>query len=95
MSADKTNKLEPIIRADSHNITSWNHHLKDNVLRLGLTKIMSSDEAVRTTGALDLNNFTPDAESPAGYIDIEAFQQVQYARFSGNSAAFCQKGMGW
>ena len=84
MSADKTNKLEPIIRADSHNITTWNHHLKDNVLRLGLSRIMSSDEAVRTAGALDLNDFSPDAESPAGYIDIEAFQQVQYARFPGN-----------
>ena len=63
MSADKTNKLEPIIKADSSNITSWNHHLKDKVLRLGLTRIMSSDEAVRITGALDLNDFSPDAES--------------------------------
>ena len=87
MSADKTNKLEPIIRADSHNITTWNHHLKDNVLRLGLSRIMSPDEAVRIAGALDLNDFSPDAESPAGYIDIEAFQAAQYARFPGNSAA--------
>ena len=75
MSADKTNNLEPIIKADSSNITSWNHHLKDNVLRLGLTRIMSSDEAIRTAGALDLNDFSPDAKSPAGYIHIEAFQQ--------------------
>ena len=39
---------------------------------------MSSDEAVRTAGALDLNDFSPDAESPTGYIDIEAFQAAQY-----------------
>ena len=48
---------------------------------------MSSEEAVRTAGALELNDFSPDAESPAGYIDIEAFQAAQYARFPGNSAA--------
>ena len=33
------------------------------------------------------DDFSPDAESPAGYIDIEAFQAAQYARFPGNSAA--------
>ena len=66
MSAEKALKLEPIIKADSHNITSWVHHLKDNVLRLGLTRIMSPDEAVRTAGVLDLNDYSPDAESPAG-----------------------------
>ena len=86
MSADKATKLEPIIKADSSNITSWIHHLKDNVLRLGLTRIMSSDEAVRTAGALNLNDFSPDAESPAG-----AFQAAQYARFPGNSAAMVAK----
>ena len=91
MSADKATKLEPIIKADSSNITSWNHHLKDNVLRLGLTRIMSPDEAVRTAGAQDLNDYGPDAESPAGYIDIEAFQAAQYARFQGNSAAMAAK----
>jgi len=48
---------------------------------------MSPDEAVRTVGVLDLNDYSPDAESPAGYIDIEAFQAAQYARFPGNSAA--------
>ena len=53
MSADKTNKLEPIIKADSSNITSWNHHLI-----LGLTRIMSSDEAIRAAGARDLNDFS-------------------------------------
>ena len=63
MSAEKTSKPEPIIRADSHNITTWNHHLKDNVLRLGLSRIMSPDEVVRIAGALDLNDFSPDAES--------------------------------
>ena len=87
MLAEKTSKLEPIIRADSHNITTWNHHLKDNVLRLGLNKIMSPEEAVRKAGALELNDYSPDADSPLGYIYIEAFQQVQYARFQGNSAA--------
>ena len=91
MSAEKASKLEPIIKADSSNITTWNHHLKDNVLRLGLTRIMSPDEAVRTAGRLDLNDYSPDSESPAGYIDIEAFQQVQYARFQGNSAAMIAK----
>ncbi len=91
MSADKATKLEPIIKADSYNITSWNHHLKDNVLRLGLSKIMSPEEAVRTAGALELNDYSPDVDSPAGYIDIEAFQQVQYARFQGNSAAMIAK----
>ena len=91
MSADKATKLEPIIKADSSNITSWNHHLKDNVLRLGLSKIMSPEEAVRTAGALELNDYSPDVDSPAGYIDIEAFQQVQYARFPGNSAAMVTK----
>ena len=79
--------MEPIICADSHNITTWNHYLKDNVLRLGLNKIMSPEEAVRTAGALELNDFSPDAESPAGYIDIEAFQAAQYVKFPGNSAA--------
>ena len=87
MSAEKSSKLEPIIKADSSNMITWNHHLKDNVLRLDLTRIMSSDEAVRTAGALELNDYSPDADSPLGYIDIEAFQQVQYARFPGNSAA--------
>jgi len=91
MSAEKTSKLESIIKADSSNITAWNHHLKDNVLRLGLSRIMSPDEAVRTAGSLDLNDFSPDAESPAGYIDIEAFQAAQYARFPGNSAAMVAK----
>ena len=91
MSADKTNKLEPIIRADSHNITTWKHHLKDNVLRLGLNKIMSPEEAVRTAGALELNDYSPDADTPRGYIDIESFQQVKYARFLGNSAAHVVK----
>ena len=91
MSADKTNKLEPIIRADSHNITTWNQHLKDNVLMLGLNKFMSPEEAVRTAGALELNDYSPDADSPLGYIDIEAFQQVQYARFPGDSAAHVAK----
>ena len=91
MSAEKASKLEPIIKADSSNITTWNHHLKDNVLRLGLSRIMSPDEAVRIAGELDLNDFSPVAESPAGYIDIEAFQQVQYARFQGNSAAMIAK----
>ena len=67
MSADKATKLEPIIKADSSNITSWVHHLKDNVLRLGLTRIMSPDEAIRIAGAQDLNDYSPDAESPAGY----------------------------
>ena len=38
---------------------------------------MSSDEAS------DLNGFSPDAEIPAGYIDIEAFQATQHARFPG------------
>ena len=52
---------------------------------------MSSDEAVRTAGALELNDYSPDADSPLGYIDIEAFQQVQYARFPGNSAAHVAK----
>ena len=47
MSADKATKLEPIIKADSSNITSWIHHLKDNVIRLGLTRIMSPDEAFK------------------------------------------------
>ena len=73
MSADKSTKLEPIIKAGTSNITAWNHHLKDNILILGLTRIMSSDEAIRAAGALDLNGISPDAESPAGYIDIEAF----------------------
>ena len=81
MSADKATKLEPIIKADSANITSWIHHLKDNVLRLGLTRIMSPDEAVRAAGALDLNDYSPDAESPAGYIDIEAFQALNMPDF--------------
>jgi len=76
MSADKTNKLEPIICADSHSITTWNHHLKDNALRLGLNKIMSPEEAVRTAGALELTDYSPDADSPLGNIDIEAFQQA-------------------
>ena len=91
MSAEKASKLEPIIKADSSNITTWNHHLKDNVLRLGLSKIMSPEEAVRTAGALELNDYSPDTESPAGYIDIEAFQAAQYARFPGNSAAMVAK----
>ena len=91
MSADKATKLEPIIKADSSNITSWIHHLKDNVLRLGLTRIMSPDEAIRIAGVQDLNDYSPDAESPAGYIDIEAFQATQYARFQGNSAAMIAK----
>jgi len=73
MSADKATKLEPIIKTDSSNITSWIHHLKDNVLRLGLNKIMSPEEAVRTAGALELNDYSPDVDSPAGYIDIETF----------------------
>ena len=77
MSADKSTKLEPIIKAGTSNITAWNHHLKDNILILGLTRIMSSDEAS------DLNGFSPDAEIPAGYIDIEAFQATQHARFPG------------
>ena len=68
MFTDKSSKLEPIIKAGSSNITAWNHHLKDNVLRLGLTRlgIMSSDETLRAAEALDLNDFSPDAESPAG-----------------------------
>ena len=60
MSANKANKFK--IRADSHNITTWNHHLKDNVLRLGLNKIMSPEEAVRTADALELNDYSPDAD---------------------------------
>ena len=35
---------------------------------------MSSYEAIRAARALDLKDFSPDAESPAGCIDIEAFQ---------------------
>ena len=38
---------------------------------------MSSNEAIRAAGALDLNGFSPDADSPAGYIDIESFQAAQ------------------
>ena len=52
---------------------------------------MSPEKAVRTAGALELNDYSPDADSPLGYIDIEAFQQVQYARFPGNSAAHVAK----
>jgi len=84
MSTEKSSKLEPIIKADSTNITTWNHHLKDNVLRLGLTRVMSSDEAVRTAGALDLIDFSPDAESSAGYRYRSISSRI-IARFPGNS----------
>ena len=59
MSAEKASNLEPIIEADSDNYL-------ESPFKRQCPQTWIKYEAVRTAGALNLKDFSPDAESPAG-----------------------------